>query len=313
MKPLRTVFIINPTAGGSRKDSLRKKLIANIARTYPDSPIEMTKNSAEAEHAVRMYLQKGFECIAAVGGDGTLNSVLQGFFRDLDGTPVKEGASLTVIPFGTGGDFRKTLGIESDPIAALSLLKGEDTKPCDAGIVEYTTFEGKKEKRYFLNITSFGISGLVDKYVLESSKRFGGTITFFVSTIKAFMKYKKSHILVEVDGIESIIQKCLLVVVANGKFFGSGMQIAPDANISDGIFNIVTIAEFGMKDFLKYGTKLYGGEKVHNPQVTYTSGRKISIIPQTNSDIMYMDMDGEPIGKIPANIQILPSAIRLKI
>jgi len=313
MKLLRTAFIINPGSGGKRKDRLRKAAVARIAEMFPGAPLEMTSTAEEASRLTRHHIEKGCECIAAMGGDGTINSVLQGFFADDKGTPVRKGAALAVIPIGTGGDFRKTLGIEPDPLAAMSLLTGTDTKPCDAGIVEYTDFDGKKQKKYFLNITSFGLGGLVDKYVQESAKKLGGTMTFFLSTVKAFRKYRNAEIEVSIDGKDTRRLRALLVAVANGRFFGSGMQIAPRADIGDGVFEIVILGDLHLKDFIRYGSKLYGGKTISHPEVIYASGRKITITPQGDKETMYMDMDGEPFGTIPASVEMIPSALHIKI
>jgi len=280
---------------------------------FPGAPLEMTGGAEEATRLARHHLEQGCECIAAMGGDGTINSVLQGFFSDDRGTPVRKGAALAVIPIGTGGDFRKTLGLEPDPVAALSLLKGTDTRPCDAGIVEYTDYEGKKRKKYFINITSFGLGGLVDKYVQESAKKLGGTLTFFLATVKAFRKYTNASVEIRIDDKETRQLKSLLVAVANGRFFGSGMQIAPKADIGDGVFEIVILGDLHLKDFIRYGSKLYGGKTISHPEVIYASGRKITITPQGDKETMYMDMDGEPFGTIPASVEMIPSALHIKI
>jgi YegS/Rv2252/BmrU family lipid kinase len=313
MKLLRTAFIINPGAGGKRKDRLRKAAIARIAGMFPGAPLEVTGNPDEASRLARLHIEKGCECIAAMGGDGTLNSVLQGFFADDRGTPVRRGTALAVIPIGTGGDFRRTLGIEPDPLAALSLLTGTDTRPCDAGIVEYTDFEGKKRKKYFLNIASFGLSGLVDKYVQESSKKLGGTLTFFLSTVRAFKRYRNADVEIGIDDKEPRRLKSLLVAVANGRFFGSGMQIAPKADIGDGVFEIVILGDLHLKDFIRHGSKLYGGKMIGHPEVIYTSGRRITITPMDGKETMFMDMDGEPFGTIPASVEMIPSTLHIKI
>lgn len=309
----KTAFIINPGSGGRRKNRLRSALMARISELLPDAPIQFSASSQEAADMTRELLRKGFECIAAAGGDGTFNSVLQGFFSDDRGTPVRKGASLAVIPVGTGGDFRKNLGIENDPIAALSLLSGTSTRPCDVGRVEYVDFDGNKCVRYFLNITSFGFTGLVDKYVQESSRRLGGTITFFLCTVRSFRDYTNAEVKITFDDGFSMDTRSLFVAVANGKFFGGGMCIAPMADISDGLLEVVVIGDLHLKDFIRHGSKLYSGKLKEHPQMVHKSVRKVTIVPRDESQVMYMDMDGEPLGIAPASVEIIPSAINLKV
>lgn len=313
MNRFKTAFIINPGAGGKRKNNIRKAALKKISESFPDSPLRFTGTSEEAASNTRELLESGFECIAVAGGDGTFNSALQGFFADDTGTPVRKDAALAIIPIGTGGDFRKTMGIENDPLAALSLLSGTSTKPCDIGIVEYTDFEGKTKKKYFLNITSFGLSGLVDKYVQESSKKLGGMLTFFISTLKAFTKYQNADVEVIIDDRDIKKLKSVLVAVANGRFFGGGMEIAPMADISDGLLEIIILGDMHLMDFIKHGSRLYGGRLTEHPDLIHKSGRKVRISPMSKKETMYMDMDGDPLGTIPATLEVIPSAINIKI
>jgi len=310
---LKTAFIINPGSGGKRKDRLRKALADRIAQMFPDAPVTFSTTADEASTRTRELLEGGCECIAVAGGDGTINSVLQGFFRDDRGTPVRKGAALGVIPVGTGGDFRRTLGIENDPLAALSLLSGDSVKPCDVGLVEYTDAGGKKAKRYFLNITSFGLSGLVDKYVLESSKKLGGTLTFFLATLKAFRRYTNTKVEVTIDGSTKKTLTSVLVAVANGRFFGSGMHIAPMADIGDGLLDVVVLGDMHLGDFIRHGSKLYAGKLTNHPDFFHARARSVGIVPVEETGVMTMDMDGEPLGTTPASVTIVPSAIALKI
>ena len=308
----KIAFIINPGAGGKKKNKLREALIKKIAGMFPESPLEFSASADDASRLTRRMLEGDFECIAVVGGDGSIRSVVEGFFKDDKGTPVKKDASLAVIPLGTGGDFRKTLGLDRDPFSALSILKGPASKPCDVGMVQYTDFEGKTRKNYFINIASFGLGGLVDKYVQESSKKLGGTLTFFFSTIKAFRHYKNATVEMTLDDREKITKKSLLVTVANGRFFGSGMEIAPMADTNDGTFEIIIMGNMRFKDFAVHSRHLYAGKTLSHPEIIYKSARKLKIEALNENEPMYLDMDGEPLGVIPATVEIFPSAINIK-
>ena len=308
----KTAFIINPVSGGKKKNKVRKVLIKKIAGMFPESPLEFSASADDASRLTRQMLEGDFECIAVVGGDGSIRSVVEGFFKDDRGTPVKEGASLAVIPLGSGGDFRKTLGLDRDPLPALSILKGPAKKPCDVGLVEYTDFEGKTRKNYFINIASFGLGGLVDKYVQESAKKLGGTLTFFFATIKAFRNYKNVTVDITLDDRETITKKSLLVTIANGRFFGSGMEVAPMADIGDGRFEVIIMGDLRFKDFALYSRRLYAGKAEGHPKVMHRSARKVTLAAHDDDKPMYMDLDGEPLGVIPATVELFPSAINIK-
>jgi len=312
MDTLKTAFVVNPQSGGKRKNRLRERTLREIAARFPGAPVDATRSGEEAAAVVRARLEEGFECIGVMGGDGTLNNALGGFFRDLEGTPVRKDAVLAVIPAGTGGDFRRTIGLEDDPVAALSLLTGTSSRPCDAGIVEFRDFEGATRRRYFLNITSFGVSGLVDKYVMESKKKLGGTLTFFGATVKALVRYRNVPIEIVVDGGAGRVLKSTVVAVANGRFFGSGMEIAPKADIADGLFELVAIGDLSLVDFIRNSRKLYGGKILAHPEVFHGPARAVKLTPVREGDVAYMDMDGEPCGTLPATLTIVPGALRIK-
>src|SRR5262249_14266831 len=159
--------------------------------------------------------------VVALGGDGTVNEVVNGFF---DGDqPIAPNAAFGVLPSGSGGDFVKTLGTPRDLAAAARQLKASEPRPVDVGRLTCIASDGKQQTRHFINIASFGISGVVDKFVNQSSKPLGGTVAYAMATMRAGMSYKNPVVRLTLDGGPPREGPIYNVAVANGRFFGGGM------------------------------------------------------------------------------------------
>ena len=234
----RTVLIVNPKsqngALGRKWPHLNKKLRRELG-SFEDC---LTGAPGDATRLAREAIESGAQRVVAVGGDGTINEVVNGFFRD--GALIDRDAQFGIIPVGTGGDFRKTLKVPNDPIRAAVILAQGNTRRIDVGKLEYTTHEGDSGLRMFINIASCGISGLVDKYVNQSSRRLGSKLPFMIATVRATIGYDNKRVRIEFDGnaddsTEMIVN---LVAVANGRYFGGGMFVAPEAELDDGFFDV---------------------------------------------------------------------------
>jgi YegS/Rv2252/BmrU family lipid kinase len=319
---LKTALVMNPRAGGKRADSLRRRLAAEFGELVPDGEIRQTSAQGDAENLVRALLEEGVECVAVAGGDGTLNEAVNGYFRpippdaepdpDTPPEPVNPGACIAVIPVGTGGDFRRTLGLEPDPLAALSLLTGSSLRSCDVGHASFRARDGGRGSRFFLNITSFGLSGMVDEYVNQSSHSLPGSLNFFIATVRAFYNYHNVRVRVLLDDTEQWVETAVTVAVANGRFFGGGMEVAPGASLDDGLLDVVVLGDLQLVDFIVHSRLLYGGRILEHPLVQHCHVRRVLLDAVEESDVMIMDMDGEPLGRLPAELRVFPGALRIK-
>jgi YegS/Rv2252/BmrU family lipid kinase len=250
----------------------------------------------------------------AVGGDGTIHEVANGFFDDA-GARVGAGV-LGVLPFGTGGDFRKTAHIDKDFAAAAKILRTGRAVPIDIGRLEYRRGgkDGPKATAHFINIASFGMAGLVDQIINKSSKALGGKVSFFIATARAGMKYKKPTVRVVCDGdeagaIETRIQN---VAVANGKFFGGGMRVAPDAELDDGKFDVVNIGNLSFMQSALSLRKLYAGTHVRLPEVVVRRATRVDATAPGGEEVL-LDVDGEQLGALPATFTLLPKALSVMV
>lgn len=304
----RTVVIVNPHSQGGKLGKRWVELADTIGRAFPFEEA-VTKAAGDATRLTREALKAGAERVVAIGGDGTINEVVNGFF-DEQGQPIAPDASFALIPFGTGGDFRRTMNIPNDVADAAAVIKANHKKKIDVGKLELTTPSGGKMLRMFANIASFGVSGVVDRLVNESGKKFG-RLSFAVATARATWSYKNQRVQMIFDGnvadrVEATVNT---VAVANGRYFGGAMKVAPDAEIDDGVFDVIAMGDFGFSDLLKSGRRLYKGTHLAMDKVTTRRARIVEAEPVDPHAIVELDVDGECPGRLPARFEIVPGAL----
>lgn len=304
----RTVVIVNPHSQGGRLGKRWAELADTIGRAFPfDEAI--TQSAGDATRLAREALKAGAERVVAIGGDGTVNEVVNGFFDD-QGEPVKPDASFALIPFGTGGDFRRTMNIPRETVDAAAVIKANHRRKIDVGKLELTTPTGARQLRMFANIASFGVSGVVDRLVNESGKKFG-RLSFAVATARATWSYKNQRVQLIFDGnVEQRVEATInTVAVANGKYFGGAMKVAPDAEVDDGLFDVVAMGDFGFGDLLKSGRRLYQGTHLSMDKVTTRRARIVEAEPVDPGAVVELDVDGECPGRLPARFELVPAAL----
>jgi YegS/Rv2252/BmrU family lipid kinase len=251
------------------------------------------------------------ERIIVAGGDGTLSEVVTGLLSaDLGGY-----AKIGLLPLGTGRDFIRTLGVPNRIDAAIALLVAGETRTIDAGRVRYRASDGEQADRYFANVASFGLSGLVVESVNQGTKVLGGRVSFLIETIRSLFRYRPESVAIRVDGELVFEGPLILAVVANGEFFGGGMRVAPNALLDDGRLDWVLVPELSsnlLLSRLRILCKLallYRGSHIFDRRISHGRGRVIEA--QACADPVYMEGDGELLGTLPARIELLPNAITL--
>ena len=301
-----TVVIVNPASAGGRTRQRWHASAGALRRMNLDADVVMTTAPGSATGLVRAALRRGARRIVSFGGDGTLNEVVNGFF-DEAGEPIGAGATLCVVPSGSGGDFGRTAGIERSPVAALRALAGDDTRAIDAGRIDFD--DGTT--RYFVNVADCGIGGEVVARVNRSRFKDGGlrgSAVFLWHSLAAVMRYRGAGVRVTIDGaaVERTVQS---VVVANGRFFGGGMRIAPDAELDDGMFDVVIIEANSRLRTMTAMPSLYRGTHVQRAEVEVRRGRVIRV--EHLGRPLLFDVEGEQVGSTAATITCMPHAIRL--
>ena len=307
------VVVLNPRAGAGRAGKLVPALERALREAGAAHELIETSGPRDATRLVRDALRRGVRGIAVVGGDGTLGEAAGGFF-DERGEPLGQGAWLGALPCGTGGDFRKTLGLPStgpsgrDLEALVTRMLGAAPRPIDAGWLRYVGHDAKPAERAFLNIASFGVGGLVDQLVNDAPKWMGGTPAFLIGTLRALRRYTAAEVRVSLDGGPARQTRIVNMAVANGRFFGGGMHVAPEAILDDGLFDVVGI-ETSVRGSLALAGRLYAGKHLGQPGVTHARARVVYAEAVRPDEHVLLDVDGESAGRLPATFEIRPGAI----
>ena len=241
-----------------------------------------------------------------VGGDGTLNEVVTGM---MDGTgPLRPDALLGLVSLGTGRDFIRTSQIPRDSEGALQVIAAGRSAPLDLGRISYVDHQGRQTSRYFHNVASFGLGGEVDERVSRTTRIFGGFTSFIWATLLSVLRYRKKTIHLRIDDCPEETQAVMNVAIANGRYHGGGMWIAPEASLSDGHFHVTVIGDFSIPEVFRHLPKLYNGKLLQLEKVRTLTGKKIEA---RSDERVLLDVDGEQPGVLPASLEIVPSALRI--
>ncbi|MBL8950595.1 MAG: diacylglycerol kinase family lipid kinase [Myxococcaceae bacterium] len=305
---MKTYLVVNPKSGNGDTGRRWAEIQARLVRSLGEVSYGFTEGPMHASQLARRALHQGFDTIVAVGGDGTINETVNGFFEG--GKAINPNAALGVLPRGTGGDFRRTFGWDLELEHTVERLRRDATEPFDVGLLEYTAHDGTRAQRYFANITSFGVSGQIDREVNTSSKALGGRVSFMFGSVKALVGWKDKRVRLKLDGGAPEEVSCTTIAVANGKFFGGGMMVAPGAATSDGVFDVTIWSGYKLSDFALKQNSIYSGDHV---KWKGTRCLKAKVVEAECDDEVLIDCDGEQPGKLPLKISVLPGVVRLKV
>lgn len=253
-----------------------------------------------AEQAAR----DGAELIVAVGGDGTLNEAVNGVM--LAGTPTE----IATIPLGTGMDFVRTHAIPNRFEDAVRTAVSGATRTIDVGRVSYRTWDGHDAERYVANVGSVGMSAAVAQRANGMSKAIGGKATFFYALVRVFFEWENTIVRVELEGGEKREARMHDVIVANGRWHGGAMLLAPDAQPDDGLFDVVLIGDINKRDFITTAPKIYKGTYLAHPKVELLRASAVTV---DAPEPLPIELDGEQVGTTPARFEIVPRALRVRV
>lgn len=306
MASKKIVFIVNPHSGNGSTGRDWSHIHAVAKDRLGPFNSCLTSGPGDATRIARSNLLDGAELIVCVGGDGTLNEVVNGFM-DENG-PIRTDALLGFLPNGTGCDFVRTAPIPRRIEESLDTIREGYACFIDLGRIRHKNHHDEPCIRYFHNITSFGLGGEVVARVNRTSKAFGPFISFIWGTLMTLLHYGKKSIRLKVDERYDREVTIWNVAVANGQFHGGGMRVAPEALINDGLFHITVIGDLSLAGVFRHLPKLYNGRIHEITEVSFLTGRKIEAL---SSEPVLLDVDGEQPGRLPVVIDMMPSAIRM--
>jgi diacylglycerol kinase (ATP) len=299
-------FIVNPNAGRGKLGKSWGLVSSLIKQEYPSAVFQFTDGSGHAVELTREALKKGFSQIISCGGDGTLNECLNGFIKN--DQSLNPEASLGLLPLGRGSDFARFLKFPRKPSEAVTHLIQSGARRIDVGKITCRGFNGKNISRYFLNIGSVGIPGNVDNWANKAPSFLPPVLSYYYCTVRGILEYSFEKVRYKAGGHEGEVI-LLFMIIANGRYFGSGMDMAPQASIQDGLFNISILPQQPLLKMLTKLSTLYNGEYLKAPGAIAFKAPRIEIKPAKNAKPLFVEMDGDCIGTLPATFEVLPRAI----
>jgi diacylglycerol kinase (ATP) len=238
-----------------------------------------------------------------VGGDGTVNEVVNGL-AELDAPP-----EVAIISRGTGWDFVRSFGIPRKVEDAVEVALRGQTRLVDLGRASYRAWDGSEATSVFANVASAGMSGAIAQRANETTKALGGKMSYLLATLAVFARWTPGDLTLDVDG-ERRSARMYDVVVANGRYFGGGMEICPGAATGDGIFDVLTIGDLTKRDLLVTMPKTYRGSHLPHPKAELLHGRTVTV---DSAEPVPVQLDGEQPGTTPVTFDVLPGRLRLRV
>lgn len=300
------LIIVNPASASGKTGRRWPKLASRVLQALPGARIVHTQAKGDGARLAREAITEGVKHIVAVGGDGTIHEVVNGLF-DPQGQPLAPDLTLSPIPMGTGSDLCRSLGLPRDPEEAVKHLKGPG-RPIDAGWVRKADGSGEA----FINIASVGLSGQVAKHFEEHGK--GGGLSYLMGIFTASSGYQNQALrltLTYEDGrTEQIERTCYACAVANARYFGSGMPIAPDAIADDGVFQLVIVGDLSLGEVTRRLPALYRGSHLNKPKFESFDVTRVSFEPLGETPV-WVELDGEHSQALPASFEVRPASLKI--
>lgn len=308
------LVIVNPkSASGSTRE--KWSAIASDLRThFGPYNVAFTKSPGDGIRLAARAVESGRKFIIACGGDGTINEIANGILRS--GKDVELG----IFPSGTGGDFRRTIGMPQGTREAARALKTGKTRLIDVGKVTFQDHDDKTASRYFLNVSSFGLAASIIERVKSSASlswlpldSVRGRASFALSTLQEVVGVDAIGIRVRIDDNDERTVNTVNFCVANARYFGGGMKIAPDAKLNDGFLDIINIGDIRTAKIILIAYTLYRGTHLDLPEVKDTQAKKIVVRAIDESSEVHLEIDGELPGKLPAVYEVVPNALKIRV
>ena len=293
----RAVVVVNPAAGGGRTARVWRRLRDLMAATLPAEHVE-TRAAGDGERLARQAAAAGAPLVVAVGGDGTLNEVVNGV-RSV-GSTAAVGAVLT----GRGCDACRNFGVPRDPVVAVRTLADGGDARFDLGLAEWA--DGRR--RWFAISAGAGFDAAVARRAQSVPAR--GTLPYLAAVMASITQHRAIATTLELDGERQPSTPLTAVVAANGRWFGGGMKIAPDADAADGLLDVVVLGALGRLELLRWLPTIYPGTHVRHPRVTVRRARSLRV---DAAEPLPTHVDGEPLGVTPVTMTVEVGALRLRV
>jgi YegS/Rv2252/BmrU family lipid kinase len=288
-RPQRIVFIVNPKAGTNLQKHICDSVEKNLNRLKFDHDFRFTERPEHAKDLAKEAIAEGFEIVVAVGGDGSINEIASALL----GTD----AVLGIVPAGSGNGLAMHLGYGRDIDEAVKKLNTAEERLIDVGLMN---------GQPFINLAGVGFDGLVSNLMKESEWR--GFIPYFLKSVEAGLKYTPRECTIELDD-KVLTEKCFIISVANGPMWGYNFQIAPDARLDDGFFEVVILKDVPKWQYFALVPSTLNGKIYEAEFVEHFTTRRVKIsAPGKN----YVHLDGEGLMlESGLEFEIKPKALKI--
>jgi len=310
------LIIVNPASADGATEKNWPKIASDLRTHFGPFSVAFTEAIGDGRRLAAEAAQQGIKLIVACGGDGTISEVANGIIES------KKEAELGILPSGTGGDFRRTLAIPANTREAARTLRDGRSRLIDVGRALFVNEAGERETRFFVNVSSFGMStavlerqrsGDATKWLPSlGSRKIGSKLSYAAATVQTTLAASISEIYLQLDNEAERRMRVAELAVANARYYGGAMKIAPDAKIDDGLFDVITIGEAGAFRILSNAPRLYFGAHLRMEEVTHSHAKQVVARPQRKDDQIAVELDGEIVGRLPVTFEIVPRALRVR-
>jgi diacylglycerol kinase (ATP) len=315
------LLIVNPKSGANTRAPALAQILAAVESTLGDTVVRYTARAGHARELAEAGAREGHPLVVAVGGDGTFSEVVNGVLA-AGAVPGVPGAgpsepAVGLIDAGTGGDFRRSLGIGPGYKACLEALALGRERVLDVGRASFTGVDGAPLEQYFVNVLSGGLGGLVDRYVQSAPAFLGGRGAYYLASLRAIAVSKERPILARVTWQGQTREEVIpayLIAICNGRWFGGGMDIAPMALPDDGRLEVLTITERNRLYLAAKIRKVYPGHHLDEPTVDHFPCERLelSLADERAGRRYLLDVDGDYLGSLPLTVEVVPKRLRVR-
>jgi diacylglycerol kinase family enzyme len=336
------LLIVNPASGAHESAHALPRVLAAVEQVLGDVVIRYTARRGHAHELALEGAREGYPLIVAVGGDGTFSEVAGGVLMaekealqgaaggavtgqagaraPVAGAPSADGQAgpaVGLINVGTGGDFRRSLGIDGGYERCLEALALGRERLIDVGLASFKDMDGNQVERYFVNVLSAGLGGLVDRYIETVPGFLGGRTGYYLASLRAVAMSRERPLLARItwegETREEVIP-AYLIAICNGRWFGGGMDIAPMALPDDGRLEVLTITERNKLYLAGKVRKVYTGRHLEEPTVHHLPCHRIELRLENESAERHflLDVDGDALGSLPLAVEVVPHRLRVR-
>ncbi|MBN2346817.1 MAG: diacylglycerol kinase family lipid kinase [Candidatus Aminicenantes bacterium] len=301
--------IVNPCSARGRTAKHWELIKEAIRSHFREFKYVFTEKPRQATEIARELLRDGFDLLIGVGGDGTLNEISCGFFNAGSDRAINQEAAVGIIPSGTGSDFIRFMRVPREFERSAARIKNSPSRRIDIGKITYGRAGGASRVQYFVNVADFGLGAEVIRNLSRVQTARRGAFTYYRGLLSTLMSYRNKKVHMTLDDGRHLEGEYLIGAVANGRIFGGGMIIAPQAEPDDGFFDLVLVEAMKKLEIVASSRLLYSGTIASHPKVRILKTRKIHV---DSPDPVHIEYDGEVGESLPAEFSIVERALNLR-